>query len=287
MSHDKLAMRLAQILLRLNSGEILDIKELAEEFEVHKRTILRDLDERLNSVPIKREKGKFFLESFALGKLSFKDIEKFAVFSGISELYPTLSANFIADLLDGDKHSNIMVKNDGFEKIDYDKFEQINQAILQHQILSFNYKEKKRKIKPYKMINNKGIWYLLGDEQGILKHFALNKMLDFVLENKVFVPEENLKQQIKDNQKKWLGKDIEVILWIDQKAKDYFFRKKVLNNFEMIREDSAGFVISTKVSYEGEMISVVQQWIPYIKILEPIELKNKLTNILRQYIDEG
>lgn len=44
--HDTLVARLAQILIRLNQGEALDPKALAEEFQVHPRTIQRDLNER-------------------------------------------------------------------------------------------------------------------------------------------------------------------------------------------------------------------------------------------------
>ncbi|EAJ5955086.1 transcriptional regulator, partial [Campylobacter jejuni] len=39
-------------------------------------------------MPIQKENGKYFLESFTLGKLSFKDIQNFAILSGIQELYP-------------------------------------------------------------------------------------------------------------------------------------------------------------------------------------------------------
>ncbi|WP_158652252.1 DeoR family transcriptional regulator, partial [Helicobacter bizzozeronii] len=41
--HDKLAMRLAQILMRAYQGEILNVKALAQEFGVSVRTIQRDL----------------------------------------------------------------------------------------------------------------------------------------------------------------------------------------------------------------------------------------------------
>ena len=42
-SHDKIAFRLAQILIKLNDRARLGIDELAEEFNVNKRTILRNL----------------------------------------------------------------------------------------------------------------------------------------------------------------------------------------------------------------------------------------------------
>lgn len=43
--HDKTAFRLASILIKLNEGEHPSIEELAEEYNVHKRTIQRDINE--------------------------------------------------------------------------------------------------------------------------------------------------------------------------------------------------------------------------------------------------
>nr|WP_232087675.1 hypothetical protein [Campylobacter cuniculorum] len=40
-----------------------------------------------------------FLEGFALGKLSFKDIQNFSNLSGVRELYSKLDSSFITDLL--------------------------------------------------------------------------------------------------------------------------------------------------------------------------------------------
>lgn len=51
---DKLARRLSQILLKLNSGEKLRIDELAKEFNVNKRTIQRDLNVRFDYLPLKK-----------------------------------------------------------------------------------------------------------------------------------------------------------------------------------------------------------------------------------------
>ncbi|WP_120951899.1 DeoR family transcriptional regulator [Helicobacter sp. L8] len=42
--HDKLATRLSQILLKINQGEVLHVRSLAQEFGVSVRTIQRDLN---------------------------------------------------------------------------------------------------------------------------------------------------------------------------------------------------------------------------------------------------
>ena len=63
---------------------------MVEEFNVTKRTIQRDILERLSYLPIKRDNNFYYLEEYYLGKLNFEDIKNFAILSGIKELYPSL-----------------------------------------------------------------------------------------------------------------------------------------------------------------------------------------------------
>jgi len=67
----------------------LTVDELVKEFGVTKRTIQRDINERLVNIPIKKEKGIYFLEQHHLGKISFDDISNWASFSGIDKMFPS------------------------------------------------------------------------------------------------------------------------------------------------------------------------------------------------------
>lgn len=243
--YDKLSIRLVQILSKFNNGESLSAQELAQEFNVDTRTIQRDLNERLTFMPIKKENGRYVLESFALGKLSFKDIQNFATLSGIAELYPKLDQGFIVDLLSHRVNKVLMVKNEGFQKVDYELFKDLSVAILKHNVLIFFYKEKERQIKPYKLVNYKGIWYLLGDENDKLKHFNLDKISKLRTKNENFIPNEKLEEQIQNDPNIWLGESKEVILKLDKNAKEYFFRKEILSNYQIIDEDETSYTLST------------------------------------------
>ncbi len=53
--------------------------------------------------------------------------------------------------------------------------------------------------------------------------------------------------------------------------RNILFRKEILSNYQIIDED--------------EILHLVKQWIPYIKILAPIELKTRLENILKSYLN--
>lgn len=286
MTHDKLATRLAQILMRFNNGGRFSLEELASEFNVDIRTIQRDLNQRLSFMPIKKENGKYFLESFALGKLSVKDIQNFAMLSGIQELYPKLDEDFITDLLNSKVNSIFMIKNNGFEKIDYEIFEKISIAILKNFIIRFVYKEKERKVNPYKLLNYKGIWYLIADENGKLKHFSLSKIKNYTSYEIQFTPNENLKNQILNDKNIWLDDTKEVILKLDKKAKEYFFRKNTLDNFTLVEENEKCYILKVKFAYDDKILNVVKQWIPYIKITKPLKLKEKLDKILKDYLKD-
>jgi predicted DNA-binding transcriptional regulator YafY len=70
-------------------GEYVKVDELVKEFNVTKRTIQRDLNERLVDIPLKKEKGFYFLEAHHLGKVTFDDINNLASFSGIDKIFPS------------------------------------------------------------------------------------------------------------------------------------------------------------------------------------------------------
>ena len=140
------------------------------------------------------------MESYALGKLSFQDIKNFATLSGIKELYPELSNDFISDILNMKLNKAYLIKNQGFENISSKKdyFEQLSAAIIKNSPVNFIYSNKLRVVNPYKLINNNSIWYLLADENNQLKNFTFSKIEKFNWkdETKKFNPKSHLQIQI-------------------------------------------------------------------------------------------
>ena len=289
MSHDKIATRLVLILVKLNNGERFTVEELSSEFNVTVRTIQRDLNERLSFIPIIKENNHYFMESYALGKLNFKDIKNFAVISGIKSLYPMLDDGFISDILNIKLNNAYLIKNQGFENISHqqDWFNKISAAIIKSSPIEFTYKEKKRVVNPYKLINNQGVWYLLADENEQLKSFTFSKIKQFSWSNesKVFTPKKEFLDKISQNDTNWFSQElIEVVLEINNTAKEYFFRKDTLPNKQILEQKENHFIVSTKVSYDDEILRVVKYWMPYIKIVSPVYLKKKFNNILEDYL---
>lgn len=291
-SHDTLALRLSMILTKLNSGESFTAKELAEEFNVSARTIQRVIKERLSYIPIEKNGDYYSMESYALGKLSFEDIKNFATLRGIKNLYPSLSNQFITDILNAKLNSAYLIKNQGFEDISLKKewFETMSAAIIKKSPISFDYKDKSRIVNPYKLINNNGIWYLLAHENDKLKTFTFSKIKKFKWENDAesFKPKKEFLNQISQNDINWFSNElIEVTLQVDNEAKEYFKRKEILPNQKIIEQNETHFIISTKVSYDDEILKLVKYWIPYIKIVKPEYLKEKMSTILQNYLSQS
>lgn len=113
--HDKIGTRLAIILEKLNCGESFSVKELSDEFNVTVRTIQKDLNQRLSYLPIKKDKTRYALEEYYLGKLNFQDIKNFATLSSIKDLYPSLEENFLKNLLDSTINSAYTIKGQSYE----------------------------------------------------------------------------------------------------------------------------------------------------------------------------
>lgn len=285
--HDKLATRLTQILTKFNNGERFTLEELAQDFDVSLRTVERDLKERFTYLPIKKDGKYYSLEEYALGKLSLEDIKNFAALSGIKSLYQDLTNEFLVEILENKINKTFLVKNSGFEDIENKKdyFKKLSLAIQNLQIVTFKYKEKDKKLQPYKLINTNGVWYLCAKDKDKIKTYTLSKIENLNITNEIFKQDLELLKRIEKDEKNWFSKEQkEVKLEILNSAKEYFLRKKVLASFKIIEENEDSFIISTNISFDDEIINLVKYWIPYIKIISPIELKDRLDDVLKSYL---
>lgn len=289
MARDLLARRLAFILTKLNNGERFTLEELALEFGTTTKTIYRDLVERFCYLPIQKEGKQYYLAQYALGKLNFEDIKSFAAISGIKSLYPTLSNEFLREILDNKIHKAFLIKNSGFEDIESKKedFEKLSRAVIKHICISFTYNDKNKKVEPYKLINANGIWYLCANDDNKIKTYTLSKIKYLKLSNETFKPNETLLKEIEKDETNWFSNELkEVILKIDNRAKEYFLRKKALANMQIVEENEEYFIVSTKIAFDDELLHLVKYWIPYIEIVSPIDLAQKLNTILNAYLDK-
>lgn len=290
-NHDKIATRLAIILNKLNSNERFSLEDLVEEFNVTKRTIQRDLNERLSYLPIKKENNLYFLEEYYLGKLNFNDINTFATLSGIKELYPSLKEDFLKSILDDTVSKAYLIKGHNYEDITgrENDFKLLEQSILKLNRVSFIYREKERILNPYKLLNKDGIWYLVGVENDLtLKTYSFKKTSKLKILKSDFKIDDSILEIIKNDDNVWFSqKQIEVVLKVDKSISEYFKRRKVVANQSILKELNDGsLLVSCKVSFDEEILKIVRYWIPNVEIISPDSLKDKLYQSLKKYIKE-
>jgi len=285
--HDKLAMRLSQILMMFNDGKRFSVRELAEEFNVDPRTVQRDLN-KFSYLPIRREGIYYSLEPYCLGKLSFKDIKRFATFSSIKELYPELNDGLIVDILNERTNKTMEVHGHKYENLSHkiDDFNHIASAIVTFRKIAFRYKDKTRLVEPYKLNNTNGIWYLVGVEEGVLKNFSFSKIEELELKDETFCQDEAVLKTLQEHKGVWFTQNhIEVVVEVDMSVSSYFLRRDLLPNQKIVEQTEEVLVLSAQVAYEEEILKVVRYWIPHMRIVTPLGLQKKLEDSLKAYLN--
>ncbi len=285
---DKLARRLSQILLKLNSGEKLRIDELAKEFNVNKRTIQRDLNVRFDYLPLKKDDGNYSLDPYHLGKLTMSDIQNFAAISGVKGLFPSLENGFLKRILeDVVNNSVISVRGHHYENVDDKKelFSKLQKAIADKNIVEFVYSDKKRSVCGYKLVNNKGVWYLSATDESKLKSFSLAKMKNVAVTNKNFEHDPSVLRQIESDDGIWYGETICITMEVSPTIAQYFRRRALVPNQQIVEElPSGALIVSSTTSMPDHVCAVARYWIPNLKIISPTHLQQELENGLREYL---
>jgi predicted DNA-binding transcriptional regulator YafY len=292
-SHDTLVYRLAQMLVKLNQGEKLNPQALADEFGVNLRTIQRDLNVRFAYLPLQKTDGYYHLDPTFLGKLSTKDVDRFAGLAGVRGLFPSLSDDFLRDIFDARIQAAVMVKGHNYENMAGKEaaFRSLEQAIVGRQHIAFDY-QKDSGLKPYngvapfKLINHKGIWYLAARDGEKLKAFSFAKIEKLrVLESR-FAADLNIDKQLAEEDGIWLSDDKkEIVLKIDREVAGYFKRRKLIANQVVEKElEDGGLIISAKVGHPNQVVPIVRYWIPHIRIISPEGLQAEMEKELTEYL---
>lgn len=296
--HDKLAFRLTAILGKLNQGERLNPQVLAQEFGVSERTVQRDINVRLAFLPMQKIAGHYSLEPRYLGRLTLKDLERFACLAGVQDMFPALSTEFLKDLLDSRMDSAWLVKGHQYEDHSGNEplFKALEQAVLGHQSIGFEYTKTLggqtqapklyEPVQPYKLVNHGGIWYLAATHQERLKAFAVGKITRLLEHGQPFEPDAAVLQNLQDEDSIWLNTDkSEVVLKVAKEAAGYFQRRKLIGAQTIEKQlEDGGLIVSGKVAHPNQILPIVRYWLPHVRIISPEGLQQDMENELRAYV---
>lgn len=287
--HDTLALRLADILRLLQGGERPTRLQLAERFGVSERTIYRDLN-RLGDVVEPAADGVYQLASQYRSHLSPADLQTFARISGVEQLFPTSDRRSWLELLKPGQAS-FLVRDGHFaaERPDTQDFRALSLAIERQRRCQLMYTGKPRCIEPYRLVHNKGIWYLAATEDGHLKSFALGRIEDLRVLDDTFAPDPQIRCRIDSDDDIWFGHDqLTVSVQVAASNAYYFLRRNVLPHQQLIEQQADGqLLLRCQVNHPNQLLPIIRYWIPHVRILEPAWLQQQLRDELTDYLNDA
>ena len=293
--HDTIAYRLSQILIKLNQGDHLDPAELADEFGTHVRTIQRDLKVRLAYLPLLKTRGRYHLEAVYLGKLNFKDIERFSALAGVKGLFPSLSREFLRELLGQQFQAPWLVRGHHYEDLSTHAgvFSQLEEAVIQNRVLNIELLKDGqiktyRVVQPYRLVNTKGIWYLAAVHDGRIKTFGVGKIRSVQVQIETFSRDTSVETSIQTEEGIWHSPQSQkVLLSVAPEAAEYFKRRQLIPHQEILRETADGaLIVETTVGHPNQILPIVRYWIPSVRILSPEEWHEHLVEQLSGYLND-
>ena len=298
--YDTILTRLTHILSKLNDGEALSVKELAEEFNTCPRTIQRDFNERLTSFPIYKEGRRWKMqEGFRIEKAkSLEDevvldiIEK--ITEGIGGKFATKSQKLLSKIKNED--FNPIYTKLNIEDIS-DKFADIQlleDAIKKRLEIKCSYDNEHHEIysttiQPLKIVNFEGFWYLLALRGEILKKYYLKNISNVKVTENKFKTDAKVETLLDDSISIWFSQEnepFEVKLYADSSCAKFFKRRPLPTQTILSVESDGAMEFTLKITHEMEILPIVKYWIPHLFVMEPLWLKELVKKDLENYLSK-
>ncbi len=305
-STDKKITRLLYLLNRLDKGEV-SLNQAAKEMGVVLRTVQRyitTLQEADFPVYDVRPGVYSFVEGFSLSKMQITAKEA-GVLAFLSDVANAMGSKFsiaykglCRRITASGQESPFFLKIvKGLNYEDSPLTQTLSQAIRKKHYLLVNYKsqtsqvEKKHLVIPIKIAWYEGFWYLicLGNKDKLFK-FRLDRIIKAQIQkNKFKLDDEKFNELLKQSVNIFFEgqRNIEVCLKISSSVAHYFKQRSYFPEQKIIKEEKSGdIIISTKISKAEEILMIIFHWIPYIKVISPQEIKDKVKTTIENYLKQ-
>lgn len=292
--YDTIITRLTRIIQKLQAGETLRVPQLAEEFGVSRKTIQRDLHERLASYPIVADGLGWKLLDEQVNKPS--QSEKM-VLETLRQLAHNIGgifasqANRLLNQLDNTEHhafSTHLYIQDPTPILA--TMQTCESAIEKQYEIRFLHKTIWRRVQPYKLVNFDGYWYLYGldvDKQR-LKTWYLADMSGISATQLGFDHNELALQQLALAMNVWFEPSntaFSVTLLADSSVARYFQRRPLSRSQQIItHHDNGDLTLQLTVTSEAEILHEVKKWMPHLRVIEPVSLRENAQKIAQAFL---
>ncbi len=290
--------RLFEIVYILMNKKNTTAKELCEHFEVSQRTIYRDIETLCQAgIPIYTTKGKgggiSLMDHFVLNKSILSEQEQNEILSALSGFKATTN-------IDSDRVINKLGALFGNKSLDWievdfsnwnnnelekSKFHQLKEAILSHNVLTFDYynsngQDSHRSIEPYKLMFRGQAWYLYGycRDKKDSRFFKVSRIRDLQVEDETFTYNPAIAKPSEESHKSVSYPMIPAVLKLDAEM-----GYRVYDDFPgaHIQKNADGsFLVRTVLQGGSWLTGYLMSFEDHLAIIEPKELRE---DILQKY----
>jgi len=313
--------RVLELLKRFNDGQKVCIESLQNDSMWEgksEKTVRRDLDVIKEYFPdsfelIRGGKGERGCYK-AITKDVFSNFMDKDTLSLMVQTFNIAQRNNILESLDiseSDKriiNSKIQKSKDSYEfitkpyetkKSDVKLLKDMERAIEWKRYTTINYKQGDNlveyEVKPYKIVFMNENFYLACENTNEEYPFSIFRVINIEsvqLHRKTFHINFDIAEFIKHLQtpfpkytKNFREHLIDVVVEINPQKVRFFKAKKFLpSQKEITTKEDGTLVLSFKVTQEMEIEELVKKWIPYMKVVEPLSLKEKIEDDLRKWL---
>jgi predicted DNA-binding transcriptional regulator YafY len=81
-------------------------------------------------------------------------------------------------------------------------------------------------------------------------------------------------------------KNYNVKVEVKKEVARYFRVKRYLSSQKIIDEVDGNLILSFDINDDMELIPLIRQWIPYLKVLSPASLQTKIKKEIKNYLND-
>jgi len=213
----------------------------------------------------------------------------------VAGLFPTLSEDFLREIFDARIQSALLIKGHHYEDLrgKEESFKKLEQAIFARAVVSFTYQgadsSKVYEVEPYRLVNNKGVWYLAARHSDKLKTFSFSKIEGLRVSEQKYHFNQSVNDKLDLEEGVWVSEQpTEIVMKVDKAIAPYFKRRKLIANQVIEKELVDGsLILSAKVGHHNQVIPIVKYWIPNIRVISPDGLQEEIDAELRAYLSDS
>jgi len=314
-------VRVLELLKRFNNNQKVCIEALQHDmlwYGKSEKTIRRDLDVLKevfsNSFELVRgEKGcykaitKEAFDNFLSKDMLSLMVRTFSI-AQYNDMFSSLDMNDVDKKIIEKKikeHKNIYdFKSKPFENksANSEIYKDLEYAIYHKRVLLMKYefhgKLEEYTIKPYRIVFMNENFYLISEvknQKYLLKISRISKIREVNKSKDTFYHNREIDKFITQMQtpmaiysENYEKKLIKIILEVDSSKTEHFKTKKHLLSQKIEEVKANGnLIISFKVTKNMEIEELIKKWIPHIKVISPLSLKEDIEEKLRLYLDNN